>query len=140
MKKLILLLIIPFIGCSSDIEEIPRDVIVLNSSTFVSSEFEVEKEDVMGIPINGTETRVNVIKFKADGKITYFQADKYNYIKAGTTSNTGTYSLNYPNISNIIGVHIFDETSITIKRDSEGLMYFNAGGMIYKYKIINFRN
>ncbi len=141
MKKLLFLLFIPILGCSSDTENIPnRDVIVLNTNTFVSTEFEVDKEDVMGVPINGTETRVNVIKFKTGGAITYFQADEYDYIKAGTTSNTGRYSLSYPNITNIVAVHIFEETTITIKKDGQGLMYFNAGGLVYKAKLINFKN
>ncbi|WP_028376034.1 hypothetical protein [Leeuwenhoekiella sp. MAR_2009_132] len=132
MKKIItiLSLAVLFISCSSDDSEIPnRDVTVLNSSTFVSEQY-VNSDN---------EIRLNAIKFLADGKITYFKSDEfYNKIELSEI-DFGRYDLNYPKISNIANVNIFSEEEITIEKDSEGLMFFVAGGLRYEYEIINFK-
>lgn len=140
MKKLLLLFLIVFItfSCSKEEDNIPdRDVIVLNSTTFISEGYEVEKGSIMGADIEGTETRMNVISFNEEGQITYFTVDAFDNI-IGVKSDRGVYSLEYPEIKNILAVNIFSENEITIKKDGNDKMYFNAGGLRYEPTLSNF--
>lgn len=131
MKKLLVLLtVITMLSCSTEDEPVNRDVLVFHSTTFVSEPYEVPKGTVMGIEFEGTETRYNVIRFNENGRITYFKADDFENILSGTMSTTGAFELNYPTVSNIIAVHIFDEEQITIQKNGTQ-MSFNAGGMKY---------
>lgn len=138
MKKLILILsVVTLMSCSKEDEPIDRDVIVFHSTTFVSEPYEVPKGSSMGIEFEGTETRYNVIRFNENGRITYFKADDFENILPGTMSTTGAYDLNYPTVSNIIAVHIFEEESLTIQ-NVNNKMSFTAGGMKYTASAKNF--
>lgn len=137
MKRLALLLTVILMSCSSDSDELPdRDVLVFQSTTFVSDSFEVEKEDVMGVEIEGTESRRNVIRFKPNGNIEYFQVDEFNDIQGGTRSTTGNYKLDFPKVYDILAVHIFDETQLTIQTGSK--MRFSASGKTYTASLEQF--
>jgi len=138
MKKLLLLLSVLTISCSNDSDEVPkRDITVFQTTTFISNGYEVEKVyTTMGVTTKRMETQMNVIKFKANGNIECFQVDEYNDIYAGTRSTTGNYQLDFPKVYNILAVHIFDETQVTIQTGAK--MQFTAGGLTYKATLENF--
>lgn len=141
MKRLLLLLIITtLLGCSSDDGgEVPnRDLVVLQSTTFVSEAYEHEYEVPTGY---GSETEIeqrrDVIRFQQNGNIEYFSVDEYDEIQPGTHSTSGSYQLDFPMIYDIIAVHIFDAEEVEIQKTNNG-MYFTADGRMFEATLTSF--